>query len=310
MARVLVIGGNGFIGSHLVDRLTMDGHRVRVFDRFSAGVTRYQSEAVERMPGDFLNEADLRAALDEVDYVYHFLSTTTPLTAQRDPLMDLRTNVPGSIGLFQSCCDAGVKHVYFASSGGAIYGNTAQHVVDEEAPARPISPYAIGKYALENYLQYFWLQQGLSSTSFRISNPYGPRQPLGRRQGVIPIFLDRVRRGEPLQILGEGDMIRDYVYVEDLANMIVRASDHRPGCHVYNVGSGVGSSIMEVVQLVRSVTGLPVELEHRPVPPTYVRRIVLGLERYRATFGPPPEMCSLHDGMLLTWEAMCRREGR
>lgn len=300
----LVIGGNGFVGSHLVDALSDLEGNVRVFDRFSDGTERYDAVAVERVVGDFMNVGELTSALSGIDRVFHFLSTTTPASAEVDPLIDVRTNVTGTIELLRACAEHGVKHVYFASTGGAIYGDVDAELVSEEAVTRPLSPYAIGKLTIEGYLRYFERVAGLRSTSFRISNPYGPRQHRERKQGVIPIFLRRALREEPLVVFGDGSMVRDYVYVADVARQIALAAEF-PGEHpTYNVGSGVAYSLNQIVSVIRDVTGVSLQLEYRPAPSTYVQRVVLDTSRFQAEFQPSFELTPLRDGVLKTWRAL------
>lgn len=306
-ARALVVGGNGFVGSHLVDALRDDDWQVRVFDRFSSNQARYDASDVERFAGDFMNVGELREALVDVDVVYHFLSTTTPATAEVDPLIDVRTNVTGTVELLRACAEAGVNHVYFASTGGAIYGDTPAETVTEEAPTNPISPYAIGKLAIEGYLRYFEKTEGLQATTFRISNPYGPRQHPERKQGVIPIFLRRVMRGEPLRLFGDGSMIRDYVYVEDAAKQMCRVSGSDHLSKVYNIGSGQPYTLTEVIEVIREVTGSQVVVQRTAAPATYIRRVVLDTQRFESEFGPTP-LTSLRSGIKRTWDEMLTEE--
>jgi UDP-glucose 4-epimerase len=307
VARCLVIGGNGFIGSHVVDSLAGRGHQVTVFDRHRPGPSRFDSRGVETIHGDFLNAADVRASLEGQDVVLHFLSTTDPATAQSDPTIDIRTNITSSVQLFSACADAGISRVYFASSGGAIYGDQDRQVFAETDVTLPVSPYAIGKQTIESYLRYFRRTHGLESTSFRISNPYGPRQNPLKRQGVIPIFLRRVAEGAPLTVLGDGSMVRDYLYVGDLAEMIAEVVTIGPQHDLYNLGSGVGTTITELVETIREVTRRDVTVEHVARPPTFVDHVVLSVARFEAEFATRAAT-PLADGVRLTWEEMMRHD--
>ena len=304
MTRCLVIGGNGFIGSHVVDELASMGHEVTVFDRLSDNRPRFKAAGVTTRVGDFLNVGELADALRGQDVVFHLLSTSTPASAEADPLLDVRTNVTGSIELFRLAAGSGVQHVYFASTGGAIYGEHGSDLVDEDTRPEPVSPYAIGKLTIERYLQYFRRTRGLQSTSLRLSNPYGPRQSPLRKQGVIPIFLRQLWLGEPLTVYGDGSMVRDYIYVADIARMIVAPLGSTPTDAVYNVGSGVGHSINEILDSIARVTGLTPDVRYAAVPPTFVQRIALDVAKFTAEFGSLTHPIDLDAGVRLTWEEM------
>lgn len=302
MARCVVVGGNGFLGSHVVDALAKSGHEVTAFDRFSAGAS-FVSPDIRIVAGDFLNQADMRAALAGQQYVFHFLSTTTPASSENDPMLDVRTNIAASIELFEAAGAAGVERVVFASTGGAIYGDHPETVLDESVLPQPVSPYAIGKLAIEGYLRYFRRKLGLSSVSLRISNPYGPRQRANKRQGVVPIFLHHALTGTPLTVFGDGSMVRDYLYVEDAATMIAATATQSSRFDTYNLGSGQGHSISEVIDVIRAVTGRPLELEYQPVPSTFVERVVLDTSRFADEFGILAAV-SLEEGVHRTWDEM------
>lgn len=299
MSDVLVIGGNGFIGAHLVALLVAEGFSVTVFDRFSNGLPTYAAPTVRAVAGDFLNRGDVRRAVAGHRLVVHMLSTTTPATAGDDPTVDLRTNVIPTIELLEDCVDAGVDHVYFASTGGAIYGGAQTGVVAEDAPTLPVSPYAIGKLAIENSLRYFQSVHGLASTSMRISNPYGPGQRGRRGQGLIPIAIRAVLAGEPVVRFGDGSMVRDYIYVDDLVEMMLRLIRSTPSHPVYNLGSGIGATVSDVLSLIERVVGRGFAVERRDTPPTFVQRIVLDPSRFRHEFGEVP-VTVLEEGIRRT----------
>ncbi len=302
VAECIVIGANGFLGSSLTDELMRRGHSVTAFDRFS-GAPRFASSPTI-VSGDFLDRGAVAAAVAGHEIVFHFLSTTTPATADEHPARDARDNLAPSIDLFSACVEAGVRRVVFASTGGAIYGEKAEHLLTEELTPEPISPYAIGKLAIEGYLAYFRRKHGLESTSFRISNPYGPRQRSLQAQGVIPTFLARAAAGQSVPVWGDGSSVRDYVYVDDAIRMIVDTLDATPQHPVYNIGSGVGTSLTELLAIIGDVTGTRPEIEYRPEPATFVHRSVLDTSRYRGEFGATP-VRTLRDGIGSTF-----REGR
>jgi UDP-glucose 4-epimerase len=236
-----------------------------------------------------------------MDFVVHALSTTTPATAESDPTLDIRTNVAQTVELLESCVDANVGHLYFTSTGGAIYGPQGKAEYSESDRALPISPYGIGKLSIEHYLQYFKTKHGLASTAFRVSNPYGTRQHPNRKQGLIPIALRQIALGRPVIRLGDGSMVRDYVYVEDLVRMLVPVLGRATEYGLYNVGSGTGTTVSEVLESIRRVVGADFAIEERPKPPTFVDTVVLNTSRFRTEFGEVP-MTPMDEGIRRTYD--------
>lgn len=300
MTNCLVIGGNGFLGSHLVDALASRGHQVTVFDRFSSS-PKYSSQGVVYVTGDFLNRAELRDALAGQENVFHFLSSTTPASSEDDPTVEVYTNLAASIVLFELAVEAGIRKMFFASSGGAIYGDQTSERITEETLPQPISPYAIGKQAVEGYLRYFQRKHGLDYVSFRISNPYGPRQHPNKKQGVIPIFLHHIAKNLPITVLGDGSMMRDFVYVEDVVLMVAETVDRTLNHAIYNIGSGHSTTVNEVLALAAEITGRDIVVQYAPRPVTFVERSVLDVDRYSSEFGRTATV-SLREGMENTWQ--------
>ena len=304
MSNCLVLGADGFIGSHLVDVLAAAGHQVRAVDRFKggAGVNLTQERPnVQLVTGDFLNREDLDAALENIDYVFHFVSTTTPATSAKDPMIDIDTNVRGSVQLMQLCVEHNVKRIIFPSSGGAIYGQDFPRPINEGDATEPVSPYAIGKLTIEGYLRYFQETHNLDHLALRISNPYGVRQNLVGNQGVIPIFLNLIRQGLPLNVFGDGGMIRDYLYITDLIEMIVGIFDKPTKYRTYNLGTGKGLALKDMIEYMKQITGNKVVVNYFPSRPTDVEHVLLDIKRYRKEFGDP-ELLAIHDGIKKTWD--------
>lgn len=300
MSRCLVIGANGFIGSHVVDALAGAGHDVTAFDRFSSGKASFTAPNVRWQIGDFLSHADLSEALVRQQYVFHFLSTTTPAIADDEPTLDIRTNIAQSVDLFQLCADSSIEKIYFASTGGAIYGDQGLTRYRETDLALPVSPYGIGKLAIEHYLRYFRAKHGIESVSLRISNPYGSRQHPQKKQGLIPIALRQISLGRPVVRFGPGSMIRDFIHVEDVARIISAMTGVETAHDVYNLGSGRGNSINSVLDAIQRVTRRDFRIQEVPTPPTYVNEVVLDTSRISAEFSIAP-LISLDDGIAQTW---------
>lgn len=302
--KVLVLGANGFIGSHVVDSLTDKGYAVRAFGDFGDERIRFKkADSIEIFPGNFTNRSDIATALKDIDHVFHLISTTNPATAEADPIVDIETNIQASVSLFQECVKhPQIKRIIYPSSGGTVYGERQTSTpIHEDEPLLPVSPYGIGKVAIENYLRYFKVKHNLNSTIFRIANPYGERQPKYRKQGVIPIFLEKTLAGEPLTILGDGSMVRDYIYVKDVAEMMVSTLKTNPRHNVYNLGSGTGHSLQEVVEVIESVTDIIPEISRKEVPKTFVHTSVLSMDRFFGEFGKR-SMVPLKEGIEKTYE--------
>ncbi|MBI5357969.1 NAD-dependent epimerase/dehydratase family protein [Candidatus Saccharibacteria bacterium] len=304
MAKCLVLGANGFIGSHLVESLLAAGHNVRCFDRYSSETPDVSTPNAEIYKGDFLSIESLEGALEDIEYVFHFISTTNPFTAENDPLTDIETNLKMSIKLFDLCAKKSIKKVIFASTGGSIYGDTdTETPISEDTCPAPVSPYAIGKLSIENYLRYFQRKHGLDYQVLRISNPYGPGQNTSSGQGVVSIFLENFNKGIPLTIYGDGSMVRDYIYISDLAEMIAKSFEKSTKNKVYNIGSGKGYTVNEIVETIESVTGLSAKVEHKETPSTFVNKIVLDSNRFLEEFEIRPKT-DLRKGIEKTWQAL------
>jgi UDP-glucose 4-epimerase len=300
VAKVLVIGANGFLGSHLVDALAAAGNTVSAFDRFSTSEPTFTASDVEVIRGEFLSRTDLDSAVRGKDFVFHFLSTTSPATAEADPTLDIRTNVAQTVELLESCVEQNVKHFYFASTGGAIYGSQGKGEYVETDRALPISPYGIGKLTIEQYLRYFQVMHGLESTILRISNPYGTRQKPHKKQGLIPIALRQISLGLPVTRLGDGGMTRDYVYVEDMVRMVVAMTGQQSEFDLYNIGSHHGHTVTQVIDALRRVTDTDFEIIERPAPATFVDKVILDTSRFSREFGNFA-VTSLDEGIAHTY---------
>jgi UDP-glucose 4-epimerase len=281
--KVLVIGGCGFIGSHVVDKLLAHEHSVRVFDRRPERF-RAPLSGVDYRFGEFADEMTLVEALSGVDAVYHLVSSTVPGTADLDPKTDVRDNLIGTINLLESMQRLGLTRILFLSSGGTVYGIPEVVPIPETHALRPINSYGIVKAAIEHYLEMFRKTRGFSPLIVRASNPFGPRQAHSGVQGVISTFLRRILEGEPVEVWGDGAIVRDYFEVGDLAEFCVRAGTSR-GEGAYNAGSGCGLSVNDIIEAIRRVTGIDFKTVYKPGRPVDVPRSVLDCSRAKNDFG-------------------------
>lgn len=303
MTTCLIFGGNGFIGSHLVEGLVKEGYDVRVFDNFKSGMMNLDTmiDKIEIIKGDFFNETDVYNALKDVDYVFHYISTTIPATSTKDPIYDIESNIIGSVKMFQNAVKNNIKKIIFPSSGGTIYGEITDIRIRETDPVNPVNPYAISKLAIEKYLYYFNYAYGLDYTIFRYSNPYGEGQnPLGS-QGVIPIFLNKIKHGEQPVIYGDGNMIRDYIYIKDAVDATITTLEKKTNEKIFNVGSGEGTSLNELIDIISQVVGEKIIPKYVKQPSHYIQKIVLDISRIEKEVGWTPTT-NLEEGIRKTWQ--------
>jgi UDP-glucose 4-epimerase len=303
MITCMIFGGNGFIGSHLAEGLVRDGFRVKIFDTYQGGIKNLVSiqDKIELVKGDFFSETDVNGALQDVDYVFHYVSTTNPATAVKDPVYDIQSNVIGSVKMFQYAQKAGVKKIFFSSSGGTVYGEPLSIPIKESAPTHPVNPYAISKLAIERYLDFFYHTYGMKYSILRYSNPYGERQnPLGK-QGVIPIFLNKLKNNEKPTIFGDGNSVRDYIYIQDAIDATLAVVKKDMKNSVYNIGNGKGTTLNELIQIMREVTGKEIYPQYIQDSGKYISKVVLDIEKIRNDTGWFPKM-DIYEGILKTWK--------
>lgn len=298
-SRVLVLGGNGFIGSHLVEALVANGKRVRVLTRSGCKHTQL-IHGVDYRYADFADSASVAESLADVDIVIHLISTTVPATANLDPLADIHGNLLSSVRLLQQMRDLGVSRLVFLSSGGTVYGDAKSVPIPEEHERNPLSSYGIVKVAIENYIAMFCTQHGLRSLVLRVSNPYGPRQGHLGIQGVIPTFFQRIITGDEIRIWGDGSNVRDYIYISDLISFIVQSID-KDLTGVYNVGSGRGVSLRDVLSLIEEISGITAKVKHFPPRGFDVKRVVLDISKARQALDWAP-VVSLREGCGRYWK--------
>ena len=296
----LVLGGNGFIGTHLVDVLLEDGHRVRIYDRSLNGF-RANPKGAEYVRGELDDLGLVREALEDIEVVFHFVNTTIPKTSNDDPVYDVSSNLVGTLRVLESCVQAGVRKVVFASSGGTVYGQPRTVPIAEGHPTEPITSYGIVKLAVEKYLALFEHLHGLDYAALRSSNLYGPYQDPGGQQGVIPVFLSRLRAGQPVTIWGDGSVVRDYLYISDLVEALKLAARANLGRKVLNVGSGRGTSLNELIAIIARVTGSRPEVRYVAGRSLDVPANVLDVARVREELGWKPQT-GLDEGIDRTWD--------
>lgn len=262
ITRCLVLGGKGFIGSHLVDALLLQGYQVRIFERpntvFLEGACE-QHDNLEIFEGDFTSESEVAAAVVDCQICFHLVSTTLPKSSNLDPVFDIETNLMGTVRLLNQVVKAGVGKVIFISSGGTVYGPPQEIPIAETHPTNPICSYGITKLAIEKYLELFYQLHGVDYTVLRLSNPFGERQRIQSSQGAVAVFLGKALRNEKIEIWGDGSVVRDYLHVSDVVSAMLAAIDYRGADRIFNIGSGSGISLNEVVARISEALGRQVE---------------------------------------------------
>lgn len=254
--RFLVTGGNGFIGSHLSASLGRDGHLVRSLARSGSGRHVWPgSELVEHHVGDFGVEAEAARALRDVDVCFHLACSTTPKTSNEDLLFDLDSNLLATVRMLQVARESGLRKLVFLSSGGTVYGPTSLQPISEAHPTFPICSHGIMKLAIEHYLRLFGRLYGLNYTIIRAANVYGEGQHAHGGQGVVAAFLANVLNDEPIEIWGDGSAVRDYIHVEDVVAALKTASARADSETVFNIGSGIGHSLLQLLDIIDMAVG-------------------------------------------------------
>jgi UDP-glucose 4-epimerase len=302
--RAIVTGGAGFIGSHLVDALLARGDEVTVFDDLSTGRRERVNEGARLVEGDVRDAAaveDVFAAGAEV--CFHLAAQANVRVSVERPDFDLEVNALGTVRVLEAAGRQGVQ-IVLASTGGAIYGE-CERPAAEGAPRRPVSPYGASKLAAEEYLAAYNRLQGSGHVSLRYGNVYGPRQDPHGEAGVVAIFLGRLARGEELLVYGDGHQTRDYVYVEDVVAATL-AAQGRTG--VFNVGTGVETSVLELAEACGRVAGSEVDLAFEPPRAGELRRSVLDPSLAERELGFRAQT-SVEDGLASTWKFVREAEG-
>jgi len=264
--KCVIFGGGGFIGSAIADRLLKDGHHLRIFERPRVEPYRKftEDEQVEWVTGDLQSAHDVGVAVEGTDIVLHLVSTTLPKSSNDDPIYDVQSNLVATLQMLDAMVDKNVRRMIFISSGGTVYGPPEKLPVDEGHPTRPQISYGIVKLAIEKYLLMYQRLHGIRMTILRVANPFGERQRVETAQGAVGVFLHRALSGQPIQIWGDGEIVRDYIYISDVADAFAAAVNYAGTESVFNVSSGTGLSLNSLVATIEDVLGRPVERQYLP----------------------------------------------
>lgn len=299
--KILVTGGAGFIGSHIVEAYLAAGHEVCVVDDLSTGFRQNVPDGVR------LHEVDIRSerlaevfAAEKPEVVNHQAARANVRESFEKPLLYADVNVVGSVNVLECCRKFGVRKIIYASTGGAVYGEPQSLPVQENHPINPLDPYGASKHHVEHYLRIYKSSFDIDFTALRYPNVFGPRQdPLGEA-GVVAIFIGKMLNGTQLIINGVGDQERDFVYVGDVARASVLALN-RAGGDIVNIGCGTGTSVNRIFEILSELSGYSAPASHGPAKKGEVYRIFLQADKAAEKLGWKPEI-SLRDGLNRTVE--------
>lgn len=303
--KLVVFGGGGFIGSAICERLLQEGHQLRIFERPRVPPYRHfaEKENVEWTTGDFSSSHDLKDAVEGMDGVVHLVSTTLPKSSNDDPVYDVQTNIIPSLHMLNAMVEHKVKRIVFISSGGTVYGNPQYIPIDEKHPTEPVVSYGITKLAIEKYLHMFSKLHGIKAVTLRVANPYGERQRVETAQGAIGIFMHNILKGAPIEIWGDGNVQRDYIHVSDVAEAFAKAITYEGEKECFNISSGSGTSLNELIDMMKNIVTEPVQVIYKPGRSFDIDISVLCNQQARNELGWEPKV-TMQDGLVRTAEWM------
>ncbi len=257
---MLVTGGAGFIGSHIVDRLIECGHEVIVIDNLSSGKKEHINPKAKFCELDITDKKNFETIFKEKkpEIVFHLAAQSCPNKSMKTPIEDAKINIIGSIILLELCKKYNVKKIIYSNSGGASYGNLKSLLMNEDHPINPLTHYGVSKHTVEHYLSLYNKNYGLLYTSFRYANIYGPRQDSKGEAGVVAIFIDKLLNNERPKIFGDGTQVRDYCFVNDVVDANLWAIEQGDN-ECYNVGIGIGITTQEIFDKIKKITGSSLE---------------------------------------------------
>lgn len=297
--KILVSGGAGFIGSHILDDLFSRGHELAVVDDLSSGLSDNIPPGIPLYREDIRCRASMKdiAQRERPEIAIHLAAQMNVRRSLQTPEVDAEINILGSLSFFQAVLGSGAHRIIYASSGGAVYGEPKGDPFREVDPARPLSPYGIAKLATEQYGEHLARNSGSEFIALRLANVYGPRQNPAGEAGVVSLFLQELLGGRSPRIFGDGAQTRDFVWVGDVACAFRKAIVGPPG--VYNVGTGKETSVRELYLAIARILGCSLQPVFLPATAGEVRRSVLSTDRAREALGWQPEIC-LERGLLAT----------
>jgi UDP-glucose 4-epimerase len=291
---ILILGGSGFIGSNLVERLSNSKHNIKVLlhNGISKNIKTFNN--IEYFFSDFSNIRNIPKMFDDVDLVINLITTTQPSNSNADKIYDIESNLINNIKLLDLMRTYSIPKIIYASSGGAIYGTSFTDKIKEDNSLHPISSYGIVKIAIESYLRLYNRLYGIDYLILRISNPYGNLNAKIGIHGIISTIFSKILSNESIEIWGDGTIVRDYIYIDDLIDAIELGIEKNI-FGTYNIGSGIGYSIIEAIRVIENIVGKSLDIKFCPSRNMDIERVVLDITRFQSVSGWNPKT-SLDDG--------------
>lgn len=285
--KILIVGGAGFLGTNLALELLKD--EKNTITLMDTKIEYFTVPELKKSSNVFFKQLDVReddldCFLREQDYVFHLVSTTNPTSSNNNIEAELHDNISFSIRLLESCVKQYVKKVIFISSGGTVYGNV-QCPISERAETNPISAYGIQKLTIEKIFALYHYLYGINYNIIRLANPYGPYQRPNGKLGALTTFTYKAIHNESIEVYGDGSVIRDYIYIEDAIRAILNVCFGNPKHHIYNIGSGIGISISEIIRLLQDILKIPIFVNYEEARNVDLKQNYLDISRYENEFG-------------------------
>ena len=295
--RILILGGQGFIGQNLCNKLLSEGHSVTVLEK-KINLDRVIPN-IRYVEGDFLDKSTYAEYLKDIDVVYHMISTTNANNSNNEMERDVKENVIGTINLLDECVENNIKKVVFISSGGTVYGVPEEVPIKETHPTNPICSYGITKLTIEKYLELYNHLHGLDYSVIRLANPYGPYHQ-NLMQGLINVILYKAINDDTLEIWGDGQVRRDYIYIDDAVEALSLAKDVDTQEKILNIGSGQSYSICDIISEVEKIVGKRINTDFKPARSQDVPVNVLDINRAKKVLNWEPKV-GLQEGINNTY---------
>ena len=306
---ILVTGGAGFIGSHIVDRLSPE-NKVFVLDNLFTGQLTNLEKSKDRITfvkGDIRDKELVNDIVAKVEYIFHLAAHVGNIRSLKDPYFDMDVNIRGMLNLLEACRNSNIKRLVYSSSG-AIFGEARYLPIDEEHPLNPESPYAVSKLAAEKYAFAFYKVYGVPTVTVRYFNAYGPRQDSSEYANAVSIFLSLTRQGKPVTIFGDGEQTRDFIFINDIVNANILAATQPAAIgEIFNISTGVVHNIKQLIDIIAQVSGRKIPFSHADFRAGEVRHSKANIDKVRKLLGYSPQT-ELEEGLLQTWNELIKEE--